>query len=87
MGVQVDEAGRHHQAGGVDLRCAGLELVDRDDASVAHGDVADRAGRAGAVDHEAAADQAAGQRNSSSAFAWVIFSITAGGRWPIVSCT
>ena len=68
VGVEVDEAGRHHQAGGVDLGRAGLELVDRDDAAVAHGDVADRTGRAGAVDHEAAADQAAGQRNSSSAF-------------------
>ena len=87
MRVQVDEAGRHHEVAGVDdVRC-GAELVDRDDATVADGDVADRAGAAGAVDHEAAADQEGGHRKSSSALVWVSLSITSAGRWPIRSWT
>ena len=57
VGVEVDEAGRHDETGGVDLGGAGLELVGRDDATVAHADVADDPGRAGAVDDETAADQ------------------------------
>ena len=61
MGVRVDEAGRHHQAGGVEglgrLLGDAADRADRHDAAVAHPDVAHEAGRAGAVDDGAAGDQ------------------------------
>ena len=58
VGVDVDEARRHHQAVGVDdLGAGGVEAAaDLGDHAVADGDVGMDGGRAGAVDDEAVAD-------------------------------
>ncbi len=87
VGVQVDEPRRHDETSGIDLGGARLELVGGHDATVADGDVANRTVSAGAIDHEAALDQEGGHRNSASALAWVSWSITSAGRWPIRWCT
>ena len=59
MGLDVDEAGRDREPGGVDhLRCVrGRDRADRRDPAVADGKVARHAGLAAAVEQEAAADQ------------------------------
>ena len=60
VGVDVDEAGRDDQAGGVDRpRAAGDrgKRADRGDAAVLDRDVGRRAGAPGAVDHLTAGDQ------------------------------
>ena len=59
MGVDVDEAGRHQTALGIDLAATGLldatvvRVDDRDDHVTADGDVGDPARRAGSVHHGA----------------------------------
>jgi hypothetical protein len=57
VGVDVDEPGRHHVAGGVDLPAAGaVDPPHRGDALAVHGDVG-RPGRGpGPVDQAAVAD-------------------------------
>jgi hypothetical protein len=57
--VDVDEARRHPQAGGVDslLRGAGDAVPHFDDAAAPHGDVGDDRLRARAVDDEATLDE------------------------------
>jgi hypothetical protein len=57
VGVGVDEAGRDDLAGRVDDlgRVLG-DVADGDDAAVTNADVGAPRGRAGAVDHRAAAD-------------------------------
>ncbi len=56
VGVDVDEAGAHDAAGGVELLVAGEALADGDDASCGHRDVGCVTGRSRAVDHRAAAN-------------------------------
>ena len=59
MGVDVDEAGRHEPALGIDLASTGridaavVRVDDRDDHVTADGDVGDTARRAGSVHHGA----------------------------------
>ena len=50
VGVDVDEAGRHHLAGGVDRDRLIGDLADRDDPVVLDTDVGAAAGPAGPVD-------------------------------------
>ncbi len=58
VGVEVDEPGAGHQAGGVDRLEGGLvDLADGDDAAVADPDGADRGRGAGAVDDGRRGDQ------------------------------
>ncbi|MBA7468283.1 hypothetical protein ES707_03526 [subsurface metagenome] len=57
MGVHVDPAGGHHQAGGIDVAFGGAELAaDRCDLAAFDGDVASEGGFARAVDDGAAAN-------------------------------
>ena len=57
MGVDVDEAGRHQRAGGVDLAPGGAGLAaDRQNAAVPDRDVAGESGAARAVEHPPAAN-------------------------------
>ena len=58
VGVQVDEAGGHDQALGVDfpLSVAAVQPADLGDATVLDGDIADVAGRPGPVDDGTASD-------------------------------
>ncbi len=67
MGLDIDEAGRHRQALGIDhLGCRAFEIRRNGvDAATADGDVAPPAGRAGAVEQQAAADQDVVGRNAS----------------------
>jgi hypothetical protein len=62
VGVQIDEAGRHHKAGAVDhARFAGdLELADSDNALAFDGEVADLTGFAAAIVDRGAADHKIG---------------------------
>ena len=61
VGVGVDEARAHHEAGGVDgvagvLAGQAAGVGDGHDAATRHADVGGTAGSAGAVDQRAAAD-------------------------------
>ena len=57
VGVNVDEAGRHQQAGGVDfLCCIARNLADCGDQSVLYGDISGKAIFSGPVDDGPAAD-------------------------------
>jgi hypothetical protein len=56
VGVDVDEAGRHHLAAGVELLVPPQALAHRHDAPALDGDVGPAAGRPGAVHHRATPD-------------------------------
>ncbi len=61
MRMQVDEPRSDHQVGGIDLSKPGpgLEFADGDNAVALDGHVGPEAGRAGAVDHQAASKDVA----------------------------
>ncbi len=68
MGVQVDEAGRHDQAAGIDgfVGLGRSDMADLGDPAVLDADVAPEAWQAAAVDDHAAANYAIVSGHDSS---------------------
>ena len=79
--VQVDEAGRHHQATRIDLVDRGLgEVADGDDATVADTDIGHPTGRTRAVDDRSPGDLQIEHVRTVSAGCAAVFSRRRPGR-------